>query len=103
MQSTKRLMVATWFLNIYDAIVTIYATQKLGVIEGNPLMRLCLASSVLLFVALKILVLTLVVRVLKRRYERRPVAIRRLTIAMFAAFVLVGLWNTAVVILVLTF
>jgi hypothetical protein len=95
-------MLATWVLNLYDAIVTIYATERLGLIEANPLMRVCLATSVVLFIAVKMLVLDLVLRVLKRRYETRPSTTKLLTIGMFLAFLLVGIWNTSIVIILLT-
>lgn len=102
MTSTKRLMIATWLLNVYDAIVTVYATQRLGLVEANPLMQLCLATSVLLFIAVKLLVLSIIIRVLKKRYETRPASTKVLTVGMFSAFLFVGLWNTAVVILIHT-
>lgn len=102
MATTKQLFLGAWLLNLYDAIVTIYATQRLGLVEANPLMQLCLATSVVLFIAVKILVMSAVVRILKRRYETRPETTRKLTIAMFLAFLLVGLWNTVLVVALLT-
>lgn len=102
MASTKRLLIATWFLNIYDASITIYATERLGLVEGNPVMHLLLATSVFLFLLVKLLVFHLVVRYFQRRHAARPRSTKWMTVGMFLSFFFVGIWNTFVVSVALT-
>lgn len=94
-------MVGAFLLNLYDAIVTVYATQCLGLAEGNPAMRFLLATSALLFVAVKIVVLGIIWNALRRRYESRPKATRALVVVTFLAFFAVAIWNTTIVLFVI--
>ena len=98
MASFRRLLLITWILNAYDAAITIYATQKLGASELNPLLRVCLAVSPTFFVVVKIAVITAVCLALGRHYKNNPRRTRIMITVSLVLFLVIAVWNTGLVV-----
>jgi hypothetical protein len=94
----NRLVPLCWLLNVYDTVITLYGTQSLKATEFNPLMRLALEFNPALFVAIKLLVMSIVCWVLYQRIDRHPKKTWALLWMIFGLFTTIGLWNTAVVV-----
>jgi len=101
MTSYNRLLITAWLLNLYDAGITVYATTNLLSTELNPLMRLCLDKDPLVFVAMKLLVMTLVCLITRRRFDEHPKKMWATLGFILALFVGVCVWNTLVVVIML--
>jgi len=69
MRKFDRVLLTAWMLNVYDAGITVYATQVLRAEELNPLMRFFLDSNPVVFVVFKLMMMTLVCSILRRRFE----------------------------------
>ena len=87
----------TWLLNLYDAVLTVYATGALGLVESNPLMRRCLDSSPYAFFAIKLLVMTLCCLILGRRAAKNPKSVWVVLLAIATVYAMICGWNTVVV------
>jgi len=96
---TKLLMVI-WVLNVYDAGITVYATQRLRAEELNPLMEAVLDANPVVFVVFKLLVMTLVCLILRRREKERPKAVWTVAVVIFVIYAVTCLWNTFSVLVV---
>jgi hypothetical protein len=92
-----RLVIVAWLLNAYDAAITVYATDQLALVELNPLMRWCLSVSVILFLVVKLGVMTWVCRTLHKRRDERPRLIRGVLAFIIGIFLALCVWNTFVV------
>jgi hypothetical protein len=101
MKTFDRLLLATWVLNVYDIIVTLFGTQSLEATEFNPLMRAALETGPVFFIASKLAVHSFVCWVLNRRLKGHPKKTWVTLWVIFAMFLLVSVWNTVVVLTML--
>ena len=90
---TKLLMVI-WVLNVYDAGITVYATQRLRAEELNPLMEAVLDANPIVFIVFKLLAMTLVCSILRRRFEFYPKRTWATTITIAMLYAAACMWNT---------
>ena len=87
-------MVLIWLLNVYDAVITVYSTSRLGMVETNPIMMASLEFGPVFFVITKVVVLTLALAALASRYRRHPMTVRVILIVSLGAFLGVCAWNS---------
>lgn len=102
MTAFNRLLIATWFLNLYDIAVTLYGTQELRAVEANPLMRVAVELSPALFIALKLFVVTCVCWVLHERVKTHRRRTWATLVIIFVLYLMICLWNTIVVVVMLS-
>lgn len=77
-------------LNLADALITIWAISVFGAIEANPLMSLIISLSPMLFIAIKIIVVTSVLVLMWKLQPKIGIRIQWVVLILFA---LVVVWN----------
>jgi len=92
-----RLVLSVWMLNAYDAAITVYGTTAHGATEVNPLMALCLAAGVLVFLAVKLGLMTAVCLVMRQK-ARRGRKSWGLLWSSLVVFTTLCVWNTYLII-----
>ena len=97
MKTFVRLMLLTWLLNVYDTVITLYGTQELEAVEANPLMRIAIEFDPLVFIAVKIAVLTVVLMILYTRFEKHRKRTKVTLWIIFALYLMICVWNTIIV------
>jgi hypothetical protein len=94
MRKFDRVLLTAWMLNVYDAGITVYATQAMAAEELNPLMRAFLDSNPVVFIIFKLLVMTLVCSILRRRFEFYPKRAWATAIIIAVLYAAACMWNT---------
>lgn len=86
----------TWFLNVYDMIVTLIGIYALKAEELNPLMNAALNVGPIFFIASKLSVHAAVCWALDKRLQKFPKRTWATTIVILVLFLIVAVWNTFV-------
>jgi hypothetical protein len=97
MKLFKGWLIALWFLNAYDAAITVYVTQWLGAYEMNPCMRLLLNISPTLFVAVKLVLMTVICWLMHKKYKKGPEILWTTLCILVGFYVSICIWNTSIV------
>lgn len=93
MASIDREIILAWLLNVYDALITVYATTSLDFDELNPVMRWCLSSGPPTFLLVKIGLMSAVCCYLRTRRSNQS-RVWWTTVMVAAALLAICAWNT---------